>query len=352
MSSARKALQLLSACSTTGIGSLPHTQSELALQIALHHEIPYLPQLPTGHSEELMIASALDGLPGLVFDAEGVCWIGDDKWRAGSAALSARLDQSFSSGDYTQFDPGVQACRSFRPFLFEIAARKSPFAKVQIAGPSTVRWMLRMLDGRLASEVPELDAQIFRLLLAKSLALVKAVRRAGAMPILFLDEPGLFALDLRNVHHVMAMKETEALIEAVNREGALVGLHCCSNTDWSHVLGLPFDIVSIDARLSLDAVLEHQVAWTQFLARGSTLGLGIIPTDMASEYRIDELCDSVEASLRATTPPSLSFEAMLGGMILTPACGLGMRTVSDAGRILDELRQAQGRLLRVARREI
>ena len=35
MSSVRPALKLLPACATTGIGSLPHTQSELALQMAL-----------------------------------------------------------------------------------------------------------------------------------------------------------------------------------------------------------------------------------------------------------------------------------------------------------------------------
>jgi hypothetical protein len=219
------------------------------------------------------------------------------------------------------------------------------FAKVQVAGPTTVRWVAKTGDGRPVAEVPGLDQQILRLVMAKALAMVQALRRLNVTPILFLDEPGLYALERANVQHLLALKDLQMLALAAQKEGALVGVHCCSNTDWPRVLGLGLDVVSIDARLSLDALLEDRDAWLQFLSSGATLALGIVPTDLASTYSLPELCDSVEASLRATTPPGLPFEAVLGRMLLTPACGLGLRSVIDAERITGQVHEAQRRFL-------
>lgn len=345
MTTARKALQLLPPCATTGIGSLPHTQGELALQMALQQDVAYLPQLPGGSPSELMIPAALDGVPGLKFDPEGSCTIDLEVWRKARDRTTFAIEDALASGRLEAFEPSVGACRSFRPFLFEVETRKLPFAKVQLAGPATVRWVARTHTGEPTSEVAELDQQLFRLSLAKALALVKAVRRAGATPILYLDEPGLYALERGNVRHLVVLKELQMLVVALQREGALVGLHCCSNTDWAQVMDLGLDILSIDARLSLDAVLDERDAWLRFLTSGATLSLGIVPTDLASSYDLTELCDSVEASLRATTPPSLSFQALLSRMLLTPACGLGMRSVLDAERITAQVREAQKRFV-------
>jgi methionine synthase II (cobalamin-independent) len=344
-------LKLLPPCATTAIGSLPHTQQELALQAALQFDVPFLPQLPSSDANELMIPAALDGLPGVSFDKEGVCTIDLDAWHSKRDRTTLEIEGALSSGELSAFEPGAAACRSFRPFLWEIEHRRLPFAKVQLAGPATVRWVAKTSTGGAACDNPELDQQIFRLLLAKSLALVKAVRRAGATPIFYLDEPGLYALDKRNLRHVLVVQELKMMVKALQQQGALVGLHCCSNTDWRQVLELGLDIVSLDARLSLDAVLEESDAWLKFLAEGSTLSLGIVPTDLASAYKLEELVESVEASLRATTPRSIPFEAVLAGMLLTPACGLGMRSVKDAEQIVDEVRNAQRKLRLVGANE-
>lgn len=343
--SARKALSLLPPCATTGIGSLPHSQGELALQMALQQSVPYLPQLPHENPGELMIPAAVDGLPGAGFDGEGMVTVDLEAWRRGRDRLTLRLDEAFAAANFEAFEPSVQACRSWRPFLFEVGARKLPFAKVQLAGPTTVRWVAKTSEGRPVTEVPELDQQLLRLVMAKALALVQALRRLNVTPILFLDEPGLYALERGNVQHLLALKDLQVLAVAAQREGALVGVHCCSNTDWPRVLELGLDLVSIDARLSLDALLEDRDAWLRFLSTGATLALGIVPTDLASSYSLVELCDSVEASLRATTPPGMPFEAVLSRMLLTPACGLGLRSVIDAERITGEVHEAQRRFL-------
>jgi methionine synthase II (cobalamin-independent) len=349
MSSVRNALSLLPACATTGIGSLPHTQLELGLQMALQHDLPYLPQLPQGEPGELMVPAVLEGLPGLAVDSDGQCLVDLAAWREGRDAFSTRLELALAGPRLEEFEPSPLACRAWRPFLFEVEARKLPFAKVQLCGPATARWVARTSDGRPASELADLDQQVFRLVLAKALALARGVRRAGATPVVFLDEPGLFALDPGQVQHLVVLKELELVVRSLQREGALVGLHCCGNTRWASVLALGLDVLSLDARLSLDAVLEDREGWLKFVASGATLSLGIVPTDLASTYRLEELCDSVEASLRATAPPELPFEALLARMWLTPACGLGMRSVPDAEQVVAQVKDAQRRLVALLR---
>ena len=301
--SIRRALQLLPGLATTAIGSLPHTQLELAMQMAFQVDIPYLPQLPAGNPSELMIAAALDGLPGLRFDSEGGCTVELAEWETSRSAFGASIERALDSGELSAFEPSARACRAWKPFLWEIENRKLTFAKVQIAGPATVLWITKASSGSPASDLAELDQQIFRLLLSKCLAMVKAIRRTSATPILYLDEPGLYALDRRNPRHLLTLQELRVLTLAVQREGALVGLHCCGNTDWEAILDLGLDLISLDVRLSLDALLEEKDAFWRFLLGGSTLSLGIIPTDMKSSFAVRELVDSVEASLEATLGP-------------------------------------------------
>src|SRR5579884_4064860 len=104
LSDARRALTLLPPCATTGIGSLPHTQLELALQMAMQVDIPYLPQLPTGNPAELMIASALEGLPGMRFDPDGLVTVDLDAWRAGTEELGETIERSLQADDLTRFE--------------------------------------------------------------------------------------------------------------------------------------------------------------------------------------------------------------------------------------------------------
>ena len=343
----RRAIQLLPPCATTGIGSLPHTQLELALQMALQVDIPYLPQLPAGNPAELMIPGALDGLPGMSFDSEGVVTVSLPEWEAQRESFGDRIEMALQSEDLSGFEPSPQSCRAWKPFLWEVEHRKLALAKAQLAGPATVRWVAKTSGGQPVFEVPTLDQQIFRLLLARAVAMARALRRAGATPLLFLDEPGLCALDPLDARHLLVLQELKVLVAALHREGALVGIHCCSNIRWERVLELGLDLLSLDVRLSLDALLEERAALLQFLASGATLSLGIIPTDFSSTYHVDELVDSVEASLRATLPRGSSLAEVLAHLLLTPACGLALRSVMDAERVFEDLRAAQRRMRRV-----
>ncbi|MBF5042825.1 hypothetical protein FGE12_10510 [Aggregicoccus sp. 17bor-14] len=341
----RRAVQLLPRLGTTAVGSLPLTQLELALQAALQLDIPALPQLPVGAPAEFMLPAALEGLPGLRADADGLCSVDPAAFSAGRAAFEERLEAALAPGGSLEpFEPSAAAARAWRPFLWEVEHRKLALAKAQLAGPFTVLGVVR---GAAGPELPGLEDAVFRLLLARSLAMVRALRRAGTTPLFFLDEPGLYAFARANPRQLLALQHLRLLVASLQREGALVGVHCCGNTDWGSVLETGVDVVSLDARLSLEPLLLARAALARFLEGGATLSLGIIPTDLAAGYSVEERVVSVAALLRAGLPEGHSAQALAEHVLLTPACGLAMRSVVDAERILGELKQAQ-RLLREA----
>ena len=348
MSTIRQALDLLPPRGTTGIGSLPHTQLELGLQMALQVDIPYLPQLPVGNPLELMIPASIEGLPGLRVDAEGMCTVDVDEWGRGQAAFGERLDRAIRTGELAELEPSPQAYRAWRPFLWEIEHRKLALAKAQISGPCTVRWVTRLSTGGAVSELPELEQQLFRLVLARSLAMVRALRRVGATPLFYFDEPGLYALDPRDPSHLIALQELKLAATALQKEGALVGLHCCGNTAWGALLPLGFNLLSIDVRLSLESLVEDRAAFQAFLAGGGSLSLGVIPTNLTAQYEVPELLSALTATLGEALPPDVTVAEVLNRSLLTPACGLGMRSLVDAERTFADLKEAQRDLGRLA----
>lgn len=331
---------------TTGIGSLPHTSLELALQQALSVDLPYVPSMPARSAAEYMIPQVVEGLPGARFDREGNTTIALDAWKAGAPALAAALDRALQKGELEPFEPSAEAYSAWKPFLWEIESRKLRHAKAQLTGPVTARWAVALDDGRPASAVAELDRQLFRLALARALAMTRAIRERGATPVFFLDEPGLYAFDRKNPAHLMVLQELKLYVLALKKEGALVGLHCCSNTDWAFLFGLGLDIVALDARLSLGAALAAGAAFEQFLAGGGRLALGIVPTNLAASYDLPALVEAVLAMLRAHGGAAAVSRA-LSGALLTPACGLALRTVPDTERIFEDLARARA-LLRAA----
>jgi methionine synthase II (cobalamin-independent) len=321
---------------TTGIGSLPHTQLELALQHALAQTIPFLPQLPRRDPAEYMIPQALHGLPGLRYDAEGNVTIEAGAWERYGAHFNARLDETLEKSP-TAFAPASTGYAAFAPFLWEIEDRALPFAKAQLAGPTTVRWAVRLDDGRRATEVPELDRAIYRLLLARALAMVHAIRERGATPIFFFDEPGLYALDVRDGRHVVHLQELRIAFSALQRAGALTGLHCCSNTAWNLVLGLGMDYLSIDVALSLAPLARFGEELRAFAHAGGRLALGIVPTNQGATYDLEELVARVLSS---------ALEVPLSESLVTPACGLALRSIPECEAVFGDVKIARQELQR------
>lgn len=235
---------------TTGVGSLPHESVEAALAFSFAHDLPFLPQLPVGHPNELMLA----------------------------AATAPSLEP-------------VE--RAWALFLEQLERRATPVAKLQLAGPVTLRRYAKFDD--------------VSWLIAKALFQLEALTRRHVQPVFFIDEPDLTEGSLTHL---------EALINALKQAGAITGIHCCGNAKWADLMSMPsLDVVSFDAQRSLGSVLS--VA-QPFLARAGTLAYGLDPGQPLAQ-------------------PASSY-------LLTTTCGLANASVFDAQQRLETLKRAQKKL--------
>lgn len=328
---------------TTAIGSLPHHNIDAALTFAFRTSIPFLPQIPIRNPWEFMIAQALEGMPGLEIERDGSTALNLDVWIGRSKAFNEKLlaayDRPADREAFSAFEPSSAASSSWQPFLWELEERKIKVAKLQIAGPLTSQWVLRLKDGSHTEKHPEISAQIFRLVLARAIAMSRRLLGAGIQPLLYLDEPGLYAFSPANPRHVMALQELKLVVQALKKEGVLVGLHCCSNTHWASVFQSGIDILSLDTGLSLEGVLDEKERLEVFIKEGGRLSLGVIPTAKESPLKLDakEIKRELDAAFAAKLGNPGLTKKILSEAIYTPACGLALHDPNDAETILETL---------------
>lgn len=351
---------------TTGIGSLPHHDVNAALDHSFRMGIPFLPQIPIRAPWECMVAQALESLPGLQANADGSVTLNTDTWLARAEPFSRRLEQALDRGADNDFEPTPSASSCWQPFVRKLGERGTKLAKIQIAGPMTAQGAIELKDsaGRgvdpaeFAERNPGLSNQVFRLILARALAMSRRIRAQGAQPLIFLDEPGLCGLKLASPKHALALQQLRLLMQALREEGAWIGAHCCGETDWGVVLDLPIHYLSIDASLSLPSLLspKHEGALLRYLGEGGRLALGVIPTTgfpptgdardgEALKARIGAMSDELALTLsRALGKEPGLLRKALSEALYTPACGLAFQSAADTERTLASLRIFEARL--------
>lgn len=333
---------------TTEIGSLPYHNVDTAIEHAFQMKIPFLPQIPIRHHREFMLPQALDLLPGLLYDTNGIATLNIDEWHNGTGALQKKLDYAFEmskSNPYKAFDyfePLSSTWSSWQPFLWELRERNIRTAKIQIAGPFTCQWGIRFSDQTTSEQHPDITSQILQLVLARSLAMSLKLKSMGITPVIFLDEPALSLLNQTNPRHSLALQELKLVIQSLKKERTLVGLHCCCNTDWKTVLSLDLDILSIDVNISLLSLLDTGKSIHDFLANGGHLSLGVIPTVVdTSENKMSDPKELFQSLLNALEANRSAFpfstKELLEKTIFTPACGLALHKTEQAHSILHDL---------------
>src|ERR1039457_1295870 len=74
-----------------------------------------------------------------------------------------------------------------------------------------------------------------------------------------------------NVSRPDVIAALDGAVEAIHSEGALAGLHCCGNTDWSLVLGTALDVINFDAYEYSQGLSLYPAELDRFLRNGGTL---------------------------------------------------------------------------------
>ena len=181
---------------------------------------------------------------------------------------------------------------------------------------------------------------------------VRQLQSARPNVLIFVDEPYLasFGSAFISLSRPQVLGLLNELFDAIHQEGALAGVHCCGNTDWSLLMESSVDVLNLDAWSYMETLALYPAELRRFLDRGGLLAWGIVPNnehvfetspdDLARRLRsgISNICS--KAAGRGVQIQPQEFERR---SLLAPCCGLGPATPEVAERSLLLL----GRLVRL-----
>jgi methionine synthase II (cobalamin-independent) len=317
-------------CRATIIGSMPHTQPEVACaEIARYlKDIPAWPQLPKRSFLENMYVQYSQGFPGVVV-RENEKKIYVDR----SQDLDQPLEQLYSAyleNDLDKFPISPEYAAGLHHFL--ALSGLSPLAvKGHITGPVT--WGLTVTDdagkGVLYDEV--LGDAVPKLLKLKAAWQERELQRICRDTIIFIDEPYMSAFG--SVGMMLSRERVVNLLEEVLAGlSGLKGVHCCGNTDWSILLSTSVDIISFDAYNYAQSLSLYPTEVKGFLERGGSIAWGIVPNEEEALAKESVAClqDRLEEAMAPFTREGVRFRQLIEQGLLTPSCGLASLAAEEA----------------------
>jgi methionine synthase II (cobalamin-independent) len=324
----------------TGIGSVPSLGVPESCAHILEHipEVPYWPQLVKRSHLEDMVIQFSEGLPLLKIREENRSLVvsSDDP----ESALVSFYDR-FLADDVPYF----AISREYAPGFYELVdtvchnpEKYGSFIKGQTVGPVTFAAGITDEQEKSILHNPDLLDAAVKGLAIKALWQVNELKKTGKRTILFLDEPYLSgfgsAFTPIQRHEVVGLLK-EVIDYIRDRSEALIGVHCCGNTDWPMIIETGPDIINFDAYSYMDTFLLYPEELSRFLSEGGVVAWGIVPTaDFTGEETAEGLLTRLEEGLKRLEEWGLDAEQIAKCSLLTPACGMGTMDVALAERVL------------------
>jgi hypothetical protein len=330
---------------TSQIGSIPHHDGDAVCDwLVKMVDIPAWPQLPQRSFRESMYVQGSSSLPAIIAD-ENKGKIIFDTSEDISPALGAFYER-YLADDVDGFSLPPEDARGFYAMLERMPQTPGAWVKGQVTGP--ISFGLTVTDQNLrASLYDDMLADV----IVKNVAMnarwqIRQLKAVRPNVILFVDEPYMASFGSAYVslgrEQVIAM--LDEVYAAIHEEGALGGIHCCGNTDWSILLETQVDILNLDAYSYLEHLSLYSAELQRFIARGGCIAWGIVPTSdeifrCSAEGLADRLHKGMElicqkARMRGV---SISLADLASHSLVTPSCGLGSTTVATAERVLEML---------------
>ena len=331
--------------SATGIGSVPFLSAEEACReiLAYSNLIPFWPQLVQKDPREEMMLQYSPPLPCLKPDlVQKNLFYDPDCDRAAALLLFYEkllsLDPAFFSlvpeyaaGFYELLQKGPQV------------PLRGDFLKGQIVGPITMGLGVKSPADQFLIHDSELMEAVIKGLAQQAIDQVKQFENLDKKAVIFIDEPSLTGYG-----SAFSPLSREAVLEILGgtiapiREhtDALIGLHCCGNTDWGLLLSLDLDIINLDAFGFSESFVLYPKEIKAFQEKGGMIAWGIVPTsDYSGKETAPQLLDRLAATFLTLQNKGLDRERLYTQALLTPACGMGSLSPQTARDLLSLLSQ-------------
>jgi methionine synthase II (cobalamin-independent) len=326
--------------SVTGIGSLPFLSPEEACREILSHPalIPFWPQLVQKDPREDMVLQYSPPLPCLQADLLQKTLASDpDCHRSQSLTI---FYEKFLNRDYSFFSLRPEFASGFYEMLKMLSEIKSPaaFIKGQVVGPITLGLSARVSSDRYLIHDADLMDTVVKGLAMEAVDQANKFAALNKSAILFLDEPSLsgYGSAFTPITRKEVLDILGETIHLIREEtGALVGLHCCGNTDWSLLLSLDIDLLNFDAYGFGEALSLYPQALNNFLEKGKILAWGIVPTaDYTGAETSQGLIERLTSLLENLAAKGVDPDRLYNQAMITPACGMGTLPEETARRLL------------------
>ena len=334
----------------TTIGSVPFVDAAQALDLSARvtPDLPAWPQMPKRRPREDMVLQVVDGLPLLeAVESEAAVRVRPE----GREVALTEFYEHFLAQDWDHFAIPSEAEEGLTAMLARAAADQSfgpDFLKAQLTGPFSFGEAVRTPEGKTLISDPELADTVVKGLGAKAAWLAGKIRALGRTPLIFIDEPGLtgFGSAFSTLSRETVVNALNEIVEIVKSAGdAYVGIHICGNSDWGVITSCGVDVINFDAAGYLDHFLLYPKEIQAFFDRGGYVAWGIVPTlNFTGDETAEELAGTLTTGWRALADKGVDHNLILERALITPACGMGSRTVDEALRIYDLLEQTVGRV--------
>jgi hypothetical protein len=332
----------------TGIGSLPYTSPERAVDLVLAKvpHAPHWPQLPKMGFQEQMEIQYSEGLPCAVLDPVKsrlhLNTAGD--YSEAFADFYSKYEKAVAGGGAdASLGLGSDYAHGFHALERRLEAEggKRPFVKGQTCGPLTFTLTVTDQDKRALYYNEEFRDLCVKLSVVKSLWQIERLKPYAEKVICFVDEPILTAFG-SSTYLTVQREDVVALIkesaDAVRTAGAVSGIHCCGNTEWSIPLDAGVDILNFDAFTYGNSLAVYSEAVKAHLEGGGYLAWGIVPTSNAiHDHAPAGLAARLENIFRMLGEKGIKTALLAERAILTPSCGTGTLDTHDAELVYDTL---------------
>lgn len=323
--------------STTGIGSLPHTDPVEACKVIFDHvDIPFWPQLPHRSFLELMVPQYSEGFPFVKIEGENIY-----VEKADDTVLTKFYEDIANN---TGFPTSKEYAAGLFAFIDILIKNNHKYSSIKGHATGPLTFTLGLTDNRkrpiyFDEEMRELA---FEFLKGKISWQIEMLKPFCEKVLFFIDEPILTALGSSSYVGVSteeALRLLKGTIKHIKDCGAIAGIHCCGKADWSLALSTGLDVFNFDAYFFWNTLSIYPDEMKKFIDNNGYIAWGIVPTTEAiKEVDLQLLNDQLERGLTSLEEAGIPKEKLRSQVILTPSCGTGSLEQADALKVFSLLK--------------
>lgn len=305
---------LIGNCQTTAMGILPHTSIEKAFNLAFSLDIPFWPQLPRVSFYEDMYVQASEHMPGIIIDQE------NKRISFSKAKFYEELPEYFERMedlDYFRLSPRYSLV--YDAFLKKDLSQHYAL-RGQFIGP--ISYGLKITDENKKPIIydDEVRQFLYEFMSQKIKVQYLELTQFNERAFVWTDEPGL-GLIFMAITGYSSERAREDYADFLKTFPGPKGVHLCANPDWSFLLNLDLNILSLDILAWGEVFTYYTQEIKSFLDRGGIISWGITPTldEQVRAVTVPELLAKLEGFWDFLAARGIPKEQILAQAWLAPA---------------------------------